>query len=248
MKTGEHNRNHPGSGCLVCRADIVYGTKSKLYSCHFCKKEFESNAVCENGHFICNECHSLSQPDFMQLLLHSTEDDPIKLFWEIVKLDHVHMHGPEHHSIVPCIMLTAYKNSGGVLELETALEIAAARAKEVPGGICGLWGTCGAAVGAGIYASVVTGSTPLNAESWGIPQELSARCLKRIAKTGGPRCCKRTSQTAIETAVQFTKEYLGVELPVSKSSCIYSDRNKECRHDSCPYYGEPDGEISIQSL
>ena len=30
-------------------------------------------------------------------------------------LPDVHLHGPEHHGVVPCVLLTAYRNCGGAL-------------------------------------------------------------------------------------------------------------------------------------
>mgnify|MGYP002869165356 CR=1 FL=1 len=68
-------------------------------------------------------------------------------------LPQVHMHGPEHHGIVPCVLLTAYRNNGGEVDLPSSLREAVRRAKQVPGGTCGYWGACGAAIGAGIDIS-----------------------------------------------------------------------------------------------
>ena len=43
--------------CLVCGKPIRYFDKMKKMECVFCRKEFESNACCEEGHFVCDECH-----------------------------------------------------------------------------------------------------------------------------------------------------------------------------------------------
>ena len=39
------------------------------------------------------------------------------------------------------------------------------RATDIKGGFCGFYGNCGAAVGTGIYVSIITGATPLTRES-----------------------------------------------------------------------------------
>ena len=65
---------------------------------------------------------------------------------------------------VEAALLTAYKNAGGELDLEKALTEMQNRGKQVPGGICGFWGSCGAAVSTGIFLSIITGSTPLSQE------------------------------------------------------------------------------------
>ena len=237
MKVQVHKKNGKREGCLICGKPIIYSEKSAVYACHMCKNQYESNAVCENGHYICDKCHSQAGQDFLILLRESAEKDPIKMFQAVTMLEEVHMHGPEHHSIVPCVLLTAYRNNGGLINLGTALEAAAKRGAQVPGGACGFLGACGAAVGAGIYASIVTGSTPLKAEVWSLPQIFTARCLEKIAELGGPRCCKRTSRIAIETAARLTREYLDVNMPTDELPCGYSDINAECIHAVCPYYG-----------
>ena len=75
-------------------------------------------------------------------------------------LPSVHMHGPEHHAIVPSVLLTALRNNGERMNYDTALSEICKRARQVPGGTCGYWGVCGAAAGAGIFMSVMTDPVP----------------------------------------------------------------------------------------
>ena len=65
-----------------------------------------------------------------------------------------HMHGPEHHIMVGAALLTAYKNAGGNIDLNKALLEMYSRGKDVPGGVCGFWGACGAAISTGMYMSI----------------------------------------------------------------------------------------------
>ena len=64
------------------------------------------------------------------------------------------MHCPYHHYLIPAVLLTvAGKISGETAEmLQKRLKTARERAGTVPGGCCGQFGCCGAAVGAGIFA------------------------------------------------------------------------------------------------
>ena len=148
----------------------------------------------------------------------------------------VHMHGPEHHALLPCVLLTAYRNCSGTLELESALRTALKRGEQVPGGTCGYWGVCGAAAGAGIYASILTGSSPVNESAWAIPMQLVSRCLQAMAGLGGPRCCKRTCRLAVHEAVAFTAEAFGVDMPEETVACHYVEQNRECLGAGCPYF------------
>ena len=86
----------------------------------------------------------------------SGKKDPLAIMQELMENPYIYMHGPEHHVMVGAALLTAYKNCGGYENcggqeaFEKALEEMRARGSEYPGGACGLWGCCGAAVSAGI--------------------------------------------------------------------------------------------------
>ena len=225
------------SGCLLCGKPLVYTNHAERRKCSVCGMEALSEAVCEAGHFVCDDCHRAGLDTFfVPFLLKSSEQCPQTLLEQVMRLPQVHMHGPEHHAIVPCVLLTAYRNCGGALDLKPALSAALKRGKQVPGGTCGYWGVCGAAAGAGIYMSVLTGSTPLNKDAWPIPQQLVARCLNALAAVGGPRCCKRTSRIAIHEAVRFTAERFGVIMPEQEAKCSYMKFNRECIGKVCPYF------------
>lgn len=124
------------------------------------------------------------------------------------------------------------------IDLAKAIPAALERGGKVPGGTCGYWGVCGAAAGAGIYASIVTGATPLNGEAWTKPQKLTARCITSIAELGGVRCCKRASFTAAIEAAKWTQEVMGIEMPVTRPVCDFYSKNRECLGRECPYFPE----------
>ena len=54
------------SGCLYCGVELVYSVKPEKQICLVCKNEFDANAKCKNGHFICDNCHSLDSNDFIE--------------------------------------------------------------------------------------------------------------------------------------------------------------------------------------
>ena len=225
---------------MICGRPLVYFQEEKMLECRICHQMKAANAACEDGHFVCDECHSSGKAAVIELLKKSEEKDPVALLQKVCKLDEVHMHGPEHHSIVPCVLLTAYKNCGGEIDFESSLEEAWNRGKKIAGGSCGFLGVCGAAAGAGIFASILCGATPLTKEQWGIPQRLAADCLQAIAKIGGPRCCKRTGRIAIEKAVYFAGTQYGVWMPIQQSNCLYWAWNHECLRRECPFFPKKD--------
>jgi hypothetical protein len=163
--------------------------------------------------------------------------NPYAIADELMQNPAIHMHGPEHHVLVGSALLAAYHNCGGKINLPEALGIMRQRGSQVPGGICGLWGNCGAGVSAGIFMSIITGNTPLSVAGWRLSNLLTSECLKNIAESGGPRCCKRDGFLALQTAVAFVAEHceIQMELP-DKLECHFSKRNKECLKERCQFF------------
>lgn len=224
--------------CIICGKPLVYLNETKMLRCDICGREKPANATCEDGHFVCDNCHAGGGADILSFLLQSKEKDPIALYLQVCAMPSVHLHGPEHHSIVPCVLVTAFHNCGGEIEFEECLREAWSRGKKVPGGACGFLGVCGAAAGAGIFSSILCDATPLTADVWHVPQEVTMKCLCRMTELRGPRCCKRTGRLSIEVAMEHVRERYGIVMPISHPRCSYSGRNRECLHERCPYFGE----------
>lgn len=225
-----------GENCLLCGRPLTYFPQEKLLECAVCHQRKPANAACEEGHFVCDACHAGGGAAVIGLLAGAEERDPMVLLNRVFRLPGVHLHGPEHHSIVPCVLLAAYRNCGGEIDLGKALEEAWKRGQKLPGGACGYLGVCGAAAGAGIFASIVSGATPLTPEAWAVPQRLTAACLEAMASIGGPRCCKRTSRIALEQAAAFSEREFGVRIPVSRPPCAHWPWNAECIRGRCPFW------------
>lgn len=221
--------------CLICKAPLEYLTDNTQMECAICHKTELSKTRCVNGHYICSECHTRGMDSIFSLCLNEASRNPVEILEKMMSLPFCHMHGPEHHVMVGVALLTAYSNSGGKLDLEKALAEMYSRGKSVPGGACGFWGACGAGISAGMYISIVTGSTPLAGEAWGLSNRMTSAALAKIGEVGGPRCCKRDSYLAITAAVEFTREHLGVEMELGKISCTRSAMNNQCIGGRCPF-------------
>ena len=222
--------------CLICKAPLVYLEEDKLMECAICGKKENSKTSCENGHYVCNECHTKGLSDILSLCLNTKSKNPIEIIDKMMSMSFCHMHGPEHHIMVGASLLTAYKNAGGRLDLKKALDEMFRRGKAVPGGTCGFWGACGAGISTGMFISIVTGATPLAEKSWGLSNQMTALALSRIGRIGGPRCCKRDSYIAILSAVEFTNKKLGVKMESRKITCKRFLKNNRCIKSRCPFY------------
>lgn len=165
--------------------------------------------------------------------------DIFRMQQEIMDLPEIPMHYPYHHYIVPAVLLTAAAVCSDKTEeeLEEELRTAEERAKNILGGFCGFYGTCGAAVGVGIFHSIYTKSTPVSRETWALCNRTTADALYAISEVEGPRCCKRVSFQALYQAAESMKNNLGLDVIVEENvKCHYSHRNIDCKGQLCPYF------------
>lgn len=226
-------------GCLVCGKDLEYLAEPRAATCIYCGEPATTDVICKEGHFVCDRCHRAPAEEIIARFCRSTtEIDPVAIARALMGTPQVKMHGPEHHFLVPAVLLAAFYNvQGRADDKQRKIDQARQRASFIKGGFCGTHGDCGASVGTGIFVSLVTGATPLSREEWRLSNLVTAKSLETIALHGGPRCCKRNSFLAILTAVDFTREHFGVVMPVKKPViCGFSDRNKECLTKDCPFY------------
>ncbi len=224
--------------CLICGAPLEYLNKEVEMECAVCHKKEHSKTRCAKGHYVCNDCHTRGIDAIVGVCMGEKSKNPILILRKLMALPFSHMHGPEHHVMVGSALLTAYKNAGGKIDLAKSLSEMQARGRKVPGGACGFWGACGAGVSAGMFVSIVTGSTPLAGREWGLSNRMTSAALGAIGNVGGPRCCKRNSYLAVTEAVRFAKEELGVEMELDKLACIHSAQNNQCIGGRCPFYRE----------
>ena len=226
--------------CMVCGKPLVYCVTAQTKNCCICGAKGSAASFCEDEHYVCDTCHA----EKGVLLINSetrkiASRNPVKIATGLMQNEEINMHGPEHHFLVVASLLAAYKNAGGQIDLEIALQSALQRAKNVPGGVCGMWGSCGAGIASGIFASIVTGATPLSEREWSLANKMTTQSLAVISENGGPRCCKRNSYLAIYQAAMFAKENFSItlELP-ERIVCAFSHRNVQCRKDRCLFYAE----------
>lgn len=222
--------------CIICGAPLEYLDNPIEMECAICHRKFTNNVRCEQGHYLCDECHTTGIDIIIGICKKETSCNPIDIIEKMMTLPTCHMHGPEHHIMVGASLITAYKNAGGDVDLEWALAEIISRGKQVPGGACGNWGACGAGISTGMFISIVTRSNPLAGESWGLSNLMTSRALAKIAETGGPRCCKRDSYNAILTAIDFVEEKLGVKMNrPTRHFCSRSSINNQCLKSKCPF-------------
>ena len=230
-------------GCLLCGAPLDYRDAAAPVACVLCGAACESPVTCRDGHFVCDGCHAAPARDVIErACLASQGTDPVVVATALMRHPSLKLHGPEHHFLVPATLLAAVANAQGRAAAKPGLLAEARRRSDaVPGGSCGFHGACGAGVGVGIFASVVSGITPLTRKGWGQANQATGRALTVIGGVGGPRCCKRTTWLALLTGIRVAREALGVRLGGRGPACEWSEVNAECLDEACPFHPDRRG-------
>ena len=223
--------------CMVCQSPLNYRNTEQMHTCHYCGAQKTTSVTCKEGHFVCDACHSKEALVVIEHLCESThEKDMLKLFKHIRSHPSIPKHGPEHHAMVPAIIVTAYKNSGGNVP-ENALKTALSRGSGIIGGSCGFLGICGAASGVGIGFAILLQSTPVTTTSRQAAQHVTHAVLGEIAQYEAARCCNREVWTALSIASKLSEKFLHVKLEaMADFKCDQKKFNQYCYSKACPIF------------
>ncbi|MBU0992305.1 MAG: methyltransferase domain-containing protein [Proteobacteria bacterium] len=225
-------------GCMVCGSELVYHETSQDKACYYCQQVKPSNGRCaNNGHFVCDACHSKDAVEIIrQICLHNKEQDAINLMQMIRSHPHFGLHGPEHHSLVPAVILTALRNSGDTITHDHILT-GIQRGQTIAGGSCAFLGICGAAVGVGIAFSILLQADPYKGDERQAVQQVTHQVLGKISSYNAPRCCQRDVWLALTEASRLMKDIRGKQLIVDQTIvCRQFPQNKECIRNQCPLW------------
>ncbi|MBU0682357.1 MAG: methyltransferase domain-containing protein [Proteobacteria bacterium] len=220
--------------CMVCGKALSYNTKAVKAGCHYCGRECRANIRCPGGHFVCDHCHQKEGLAIIRkICLSSKEVDMITLLKKIRSQQAIPMHGPEHHAMLPGIILAVARNSGLAVssgDILTGIE----RGSKVPGGSCGFMGSCGAATGAGIAFAVLFEATPLTPGARQKAQAVTSQVLAKIAEIKAGRCCQRETYVALREVAEISAALLDKKLAAHDSlACSQYALNRECVRKQC---------------
>ena len=100
------------NNCGVCARPLVYATESVTKTCALCGKEEKTNIYCPSGHYVCDSCHSKAAIEVLKnVLARSKSTNPAEILEQVMAHPSVPMHGPEHHVIVPAVIIAAIRNA-----------------------------------------------------------------------------------------------------------------------------------------
>ncbi len=237
----------PETGCLLCGEPLTYLSVPIKKICARCGNTEEANAVCKKGHFVCDLCHIQDPIEVIKTACLATrEKDMVRLLQNIRSHQKIPMHGPEHHALVPGIILSTYRNLGGKIsdrEILTGID----RGTQIPGGSCAFMGTCGAAAGVGIAFSIILNSNPLTSKERQVVQRVVSKIIGKISEQEAARCCQRECYVALTEAAKYSHELFPFGLQASHPMvCEQYRKNRECIKTFCGLY--PDASCKVTGI
>ena len=176
------NNKGQSTGCLICGEDVITLAKPEEMTCLFCGNIFQADSYCTHMHYVCTECHDSSPFDIVtKMCLKYKGINPIELAVEIMNTSAIRMHGPEHHFIVPAVLLTCTHNAMGKPEnLDEKLRSALELAKDTLPNCAFNVGVCGASMGTGIFLNIFTEQDPDTEDEWSLSNNIIAESLKKV--------------------------------------------------------------------
>ncbi len=165
--------------------------------------------------------------------------NPVRIFKNMAGKEYIDMHGPEHHILDGACVLAAYKNAGGNIDLDDALEKLTAEGLKMPGAMCGRWGVCGAVTSIGAVLAILDATGPLSSDgTWGEHMSYTSAAIKELGTINGPRCCKRDAMIAFKNGIEYINSRYDVILEYEEPVCEFKELNRQCIKGRCPFYGK----------
>jgi SAM-dependent methyltransferase len=233
------------SGCMVCGSPLVYDNRPSEAACSYCGVKQQTTALCENGHFVCDACHTKDALVVIERVCQQTDEtDMISLLDRIRRHEAMRVHGPEHHAMVPAIILATARNLGAPVT-EEMIRLGIQRGSRVVGGHCAYVGACGAALGVGVAFSLILECNPVKGSQRKTVQSAVMAALEPIAALDAARCCQRDSWLALKKAAESSHEILPVALHADAPlRCAQVSANAQCMGDTCPLFPSDKAEHS----
>jgi len=223
--------------CLKCNGKINHHNETIIVKCVECGIREKAQIICADGHYYCNVCASSRVVDKIYELLDKLDGKNPVDNAEIL-LAKCGISGNSPHPLTTAAFLIAYKNLTQKITYEDIIN-GVTKATQIPGGWCGYYGNCGAAVGLGLSFAIINKSTPIHDKERSIANMVTSEGLVIVAEQGGPRCCIGSVRGVLEISEILAEKYLDIKFPERKQKtikCWQSQYNSECKKERCLYY------------
>jgi len=223
--------------CSICKGRICYKGYTFNAKCEFCGEQEDAYIICENDHYLCMDCASKEVMDKLYAIITEIKyENPLDVAEAIIAKCGISGHTP--HPITTASLLIGIKNTTGKITYEQVVE-GVERSYEIPGGWCGYYGACGAAIAIGVSFSVMLNATPSDDNERSLANLATSAALAGVAQLGGPCCCIGSIRISLERGIELIKEHLDIVFPEKQkrfSRCWACELQPTCRKERCKYY------------
>ncbi len=221
--------------CFICEHTLIEELQDNI--CSYCGKREKGDWICPNHHYICEACRTSLPIDVINTVIMNTKmSDP----WEIATLVMKHPmfppHGIPHHLLVAPSILVSLLNSNQIEFSRENILLALKRTLDIPLGVCGSRGDCGACVGAGAAVSMILKANYNSDRERVLTLKATANALLEIAGMGGHRCCKQSVYASIKSCISLLENELNFHLTIKEERCQFSKTIQDCKKENCPFY------------
>ncbi len=224
-----------GAVCPECDRVMTGRESGDGNDCIYCARPAYRGRFCQQGHAICESCDLAEPHELVRVAaLASVDRETIPLMNRIRNHHRFPLCGPEHHPLIPAIILAVARNIGlGVSSAD--IEVGIERGRAIPGASCSYWGVDGAAVGAGAAFAVLLDSDPYHGKARTQVQRVVEKVMSRIIAYESPRCCMRECWTALRVVDEISADILGEKIPAGDDAgCKHTGKVRECTGRACP--------------
>ncbi|NHJ83807.1 MAG: hypothetical protein FK734_00010 [Asgard group archaeon] len=220
--------------CPICKEELA--ETSIETKCTYCGKIEHADWLCKHQHFLCEDCRTADPEEITLRVTTSTKStNPFEIANLLMHHPTFRSHGIEHHLIVAPALLAALINAGEIHIPINRIKTAIKRTIDIPYGTCGSRGDCGASVGAGVAVSIITRASYKSDKERALTLKATGKALIDLAAMGGPRCCKQSVFSAIESTLKFLNEEGLISYKIPTFTCEFKDMD-ECKKELCGYY------------
>lgn len=165
-------------------------------------------------------------------------NNPIELAVEIMNHPIIRMHGAEHHYLTPAVLFTVFNNLTNKYpnKLEKLEELQKFISENAPQSCSLEAGTCGAAIGAGVFFLNFMADQFLPDVLDRLSDYIRTESIRQIDEIGLSRCCKRDTYISIQVTSKVFIDNLDMDIVFTEPKCTFSLRNKSCGMEDCPFY------------
>ncbi|HLP58046.1 MAG TPA: DUF5714 domain-containing protein [Candidatus Deferrimicrobium sp.] len=223
--------------CSLCGEELQEETRPRV--CSFCGRQEEGDWGCGNEHYTCEECRLAAPAEAIErVCLETGGRNPREIADLLMRHPAFKDHGIEHHLLVAPVILAALANVNETRVDKAKIQAALKRLMDIPIGVCGSRGDCGACVGAGAAVAIISGTSANPKLGRSRALKATGKALLRLAEMGGVRCCKQSVYVALETCCRLLSEELNISMEMEPITCAFSPKITDCKKGSCPYYNK----------